>query len=913
MAASEQAVLFGRERETERLAHAVGHLDTRGGALLVRGDAGIGKSALLEHTAALAARRGIQLLQTIGVECEAQLPFAGLHQVLAPLLAGVDELPGPQRQALLVAFGLADGRAPELFLVGLAALTLISEAAARSPVLVVIEDAQWLDRSTAGALAFLARRLESEPVLLVAALRDGTDSVLGDAQLPEVHLEALDAAAADALLQARAPSLSVEVRERLLREAAGNPLALVELPVTSERAWERAVLSPWLPLTARLEGAFTGRAAGLGPSARALLLVLAVDDHSVAAEVLAAAAVVRGDVIDPDDLDQAVASGFVDAGSARLRFRHPLMRSALYQSATMTERHAAHAAMAEIVEDPDRRAWHRAASTMPPDEQAATELEAMASRAQRRGAAGVAVAALERAAQLSADGAGRGRRLLDAAALGFELGRPDLVGRLVGDVELIPLEPRDRAHLLWLRGVFDGGQAGGVSRLDTLIQSARELAGHGDHELALKVLWSAAIQCWWSDPGSAIRDRIVRAVGDVDVADDDPVRLAVLAFADPLDSAAAVLEHLPRLADDADAARIYGTAANALGAFEGSAGLLSTSSTGLRAEGRLGLLARALTQQAWSASQRADLTVAIPAAEEAERLATETAQPTIRHTATAVRAMLAALRGDQAGAAEHAAQAEGFGMPIGARALLSMVQHARGVAALADGLPVDALEHLRRAHDPCDPAYHSFLRWFTVADLADAAYRSGRPGEARPALAELEAVIGRTPIPLLEAAAGHARAVLADDDRAEALFGAALRAQSSWPFLRARGQLALGAWLRRHRRAAESRAPLRAARDTFDALGTIPWSERARQELRASGETSRRRAVEARDQLTPQELEIAQLAASGLTNPEIAQRLFISPRTVSSHLYRIFPKLGIASRSELRPAIAPADGVSPHR
>jgi RNA polymerase sigma factor (sigma-70 family) len=268
--------------------------------------------------------------------------------------------------------------------------------------------------------------------------------------------------------------------------------------------------------------------------------------------------------------------------------------------------------------------------------------------------------------------------------------------------------------------------------------------------------------------------------------------------------------------------------------------------------------------------------------------------------------MLSALRGEARTADAQAADAEQFATPIGARALLTMAQHARGLAGLAEGHYAQAYEQLRRIHDRTDPAYHSFMRCFSVADLVDAAVHSAQTDAARPIVAELEALAGRTPAPLLHAGLAYVRPLLANGDDAEALFDTAQRSLDAWPFLRARAQLARGAWLRRHRRAAESRAPLRAARDAFDALGTIPWSERARRELRASGEASRRRVPEARDQLTPQELQIAQMAAEGLTNPEIAQRLYISRRTVSSHLYRIFPKLGITSRSELGDAIKAA-------
>jgi DNA-binding CsgD family transcriptional regulator len=340
----------------------------------------------------------------------------------------------------------------------------------------------------------------------------------------------------------------------------------------------------------------------------------------------------------------------------------------------------------------------------------------------------------------------------------------------------------------------------------------------------------------------------------------------------------------------------------AVGAFDLAAGFLAISAASLRAQGRLGLLARALALQAWSAAQLADLGAAIPAAAEARRLAQETRQPLVMATADAVQALLAALRGDEQAAGALAAQAEEISVPIGASAVLAATQLARGLAALGAGRPADALAHLRRVHDPADPAYHYGVRCFTVGDLAEAALRSGEVASIGGFVRDMEEARRQTTSPSLQAGLRHARALLADDASAPGLFDAALRS-GPWPFQRARMQLAHGEWLHQHRQNAASRAPLRAARETFDALGLVPWSERARQQLRATGETSRPRIPQARDQLTPQELQIVQLAAEGMSNREIGQQLYLSHRTVSSHLYRVFPKLGITSRAELPAAL----------
>jgi ATP/maltotriose-dependent transcriptional regulator MalT len=343
-----------------------------------------------------------------------------------------------------------------------------------------------------------------------------------------------------------------------------------------------------------------------------------------------------------------------------------------------------------------------------------------------------------------------------------------------------------------------------------------------------------------------------------------------------------------------------------VGAFDLAVSFCATAIAELRSEGRLGLLARCLAAQAWSAAHLGDLSVAIPAAEEAAQLSRETMQPIMLATAQVTQALLAAVRGDLDRAAALAAEAEQAALPVAARPVLAQVQHARGLAALAAGHHAEAYEQLRRMYDPADPAHHVALRCYAVGDLAEAAVQAGYGDAVDAIVKQMETVAQTTPSPALHAGLRYARALLADDGDAPALFEAALRADlARWPFARARVQLAYGGWLRRQRRAAESRGHLRAARETFDALGTIPWSERARQELRASGETSRRRIPDARDQLTPQELQIAQMAADGLTNREIGQKLYLSHRTVSSHLHKIFPKLGVTARSGLRAALQP--------
>jgi DNA-binding CsgD family transcriptional regulator/tetratricopeptide (TPR) repeat protein len=887
--------LLGRDSEIRLLEGLLDRVADQGGALVVSGGPGIGKSALLGEAARGARQRRMLVLKVTGVQSEAVLPFAGLHSLLQPLLGRVDALGAPQRSAVLAAFGMTDAAVPDPFLTALAALDLLAEAAARAPVLVVADDAHWLDQATRDALTFVARRLEFEPILLVAAIRDGYETPLREAGLPSVALGALAPPTAAELLDSRSPGLPAGVRERFLREAAGNALALVELPIALGRlGGGEAGEAGWLPLTMRLEQAFAARASDLPAITQTALLVAALNDGPLLGEVLTAGALLADPAapsarapaplaavaLTVDVLVPAISAQLVEIDETQLRFRHPLIRTAIRQRASVSQRQAAHAALARaLAGQPERAVWHRAAAIIGPDDAVADELEATALRA---------------------------GRLLRAAELGFELGRQDLVQDLLAEALPDDLTAREQARASWIRDSFADGIPGETSKARSLTVGAERAGADGDIDLALKLLYGAALRCWWADPGAATRDSVAAAAEGLKVAPDDPRLLVVLALATPTGRGATVVERLyglgPAVESDAGTARLAGTAAMAVGAFDLAARFLALSAASLRAQGRLGLLARALALQAWSAAQMADLGAAIPAAAEAGRLAQETRQPLIMATADAVQALLAALGGDERAARALAARAEEICVPIGAGAVLAATQLARGLAALGAGRPADALEHLRRIHDPADPAYHYGVRCYTVGDLAEAALRSGDVASIGGFLREMETAGQQTTSPSLQAGLRYARALVTDDSSTPGLFDAALRT-GMWPFQRARVQLAHGEWLHQHRQNAASRAPLRAARETFDALGLVPWSERARQQLRATGETSRPRTPPARDQLTPQELQIVQLAAQGMSNREIGQRLYLSHRTVSSHLHRVFPKLGITSRAELPAAL----------
>jgi DNA-binding CsgD family transcriptional regulator len=905
------APLLGRFGEQGLLMARLDDVAARGQALVIRGEPGIGKSRLLGETAEAARARGMVVLTTVGVQSEARLPFAGLHQLLRPVRARAGVLPAVQRAALDAAFGLTHEVAPELFRIAMAALDLVAEVASDAPVLLIAEDVQWLDRPTADVLAFLARRIEADPIILLAATRDGYPSALADADLPELRLAGLDDAASAALLDDTAPELPLATRTRVLQEAAGNPLALLELPaVVGAREEDQWVLGG-LPLTERLERAFAGRVAELPEATRLVLLVAALSDGDDLGEILEAAGAVAGAALDLDVVMPAAEAGVVDVDLQKLRFRHPLMRSAIAQHAGIADRRRVHEGLAAVLgAHPDRRAWHRAALLTGEHEDVALELEETGSRARQRGAVAVAVSAMRRAATLGVPSK-RDRRLLAAARLAVEMGQPDVVDRLLRDVDRRNLGDLDRARATLVEEMGVTRPLGSVERFASLIAVAERAGAAEDHDLHVDLLWLVASRAWWVDPGPEARTALIDASARLGGADaEDPRVFAIHAYADPWGHAAGVLTRLTAAATsrplDTDAARFFGPAALVVGAFDLGTDFLAAAVEGLRTQGRLGHLPRLLTLYSGMAARLGEWEVALTAADEARRLAEELAEPQWAAAADTAIALVAAMRGDEEHAERLAARAELVAEPVGANITMAFAQFGKVLAALATGRHAVAYENAERLFDPADSAHHPVICSWLIADLADAARHTGHVDEARARVEQVAARAGERPGTWIALTLRHARALLADPEEAGECFQEALACElSRWPFQRARIQLAYGQWLRRNRHVADARAELRAARDTFDALGCATWGEQARRELRAAGERSRHRVPEARDQLTAQELQIAQLAAQGLTNREIGQRLFLSHRTVSTHLYRVFPKLGITSRGELAAALAP--------
>src|SRR5690349_1703080 len=465
--------LIGRDSEIAAVELLLARIADGGGSLLVLGDPGIGKSALAEVASRRAAGRGMRVLACAGVPGEAQFSFAGLHQLLRPVLAEAGGLPSGQRDALLAALGLGGGgAAPAMPVVGLAALELLAAGAGRAPVLVVAEDVHWLDSSTCEVLAFVARRLGADPVGLVGTARDTEleDNPLARAGLAELRLGPLDPAAAAALLDATAV-LDPAVRERVLAVAAGNPLALVELPLTASQHDSPGAPNGWIPLTRRLEQAFASRLPGLPTATRTALLAAALDDGDALTEVLAAASLVAGAPVSVADLAEAMAAGLAEVDGQRVRFRHPLVRSAVGETAGLAARQAMHRALAEVLAGaPDRQVWHRAAASVGPDEEVAADLQAAADRAFGRGAIAEQAAALAQAARLSPGSARRGQRLIRAAWAYYDLGRPQTALRLLDEADPLYLDRGDRLRLSWDREVVGAATRSGARPLAALAE-----------------------------------------------------------------------------------------------------------------------------------------------------------------------------------------------------------------------------------------------------------------------------------------------------------------------------------------------------------------------------------------------------------------------------------------------------------
>lgn len=881
-----------------------------GGALVLRGEPGVGKTRLLSEATAIARDRGFTVLNTAGVQSEAQLAFAGLHQLLRPVRSSMAQLPEIHRASLDAAFGLREDAAPEPFRIAMAALDLLCEVATEAPLLIAADDIHWLDHPSTDALTFIARRVQSDPIVLLAATREGYSSSMVDSGLPEYRLRGLAPVAAEELLDSSAPQLVPSVRDRLLQEAGGNPLALIELPISAGNVL--AVGAASLPLTDRLERAFAARASELPQETRLLLEVAALSPECILGQILAAASEIAGRTMGLEAVEPSIRASMALIDGDELRFRHPLIRSAVRQQVGLSESRRIHEALAVVLrDDADRRVWHRAALISGVHEDIACELEEAGARARRRGAIDVALTALQRAVELSGPEQRR-RRMFAAAHLAYERGRRDVAVAMLGQIEHLDLTPVEVARARFINELLHARVLTDHSQIADLIATAERAGEAGDRELHHNLLWITSAGTFWS---SRLRPETRQLV--VDAANRagppvaaDPRLVSIHAYADPIANASKVLDCLRDAATSgvsgAEPATYLAAAGLVIGAFYDSLTFSALAIDSARDDGRLGVLPRLLATEAILAARLPNWDIAIPAADEARRLATELNQPHWLAVAETAVAMIAAVRGDRLETEQATARAEQIALPLGASHILALAQTGPILSALADGRYDEAFQVAERLFDPRDPAHHLLFACLAIGDLAEAGAHAGRSSAARRRLADVEVIVGDAPPEWIAINLRHARAVLAEDDRQAAVrFDDALGADlGHWPFWRGRLLLAHGRWLRRRRRVTESRAPLREARDLFDAMGATKWGDQARSELRASGESSRRRGPAARDDLTGQELQIAQLAATGLSNRDIGQRLYLSHRTIGTHLYRVFPKLGITSRAELSAALA---------
>src|SRR6266536_3564322 len=862
--ASTDAGLIGRDGELSRLR---GLLDrSQGGTqvLVLLGDPGMGKTVLLADAARRARSKGIGVLSVAGRESEQDLAFAGLHQLLRPVLDRVAGLPDRQAKALLGAFALsADPVPPDALVTGIAVLTLQSGLSEDGPLLVVADDAQWLDRGSLGTLAFAARRLDTEPLVLLVGARGNLPPQGFARDFLELLLRPLRAPDAGRLLDAQPRPPRGRAREQVLAQAAGNPMALIELSrviAVNPAAGRRWAAEP-LPLSDRLTAIMAAQFSALPESAQHALLLAAVADSSdlQGAGVLGLTA---------DALAPAETAGLIRVDGSGPRFTHPLVRAAVYHAVPFAERAAAHRRTADAVRDqPDRYAWHLAAAAIDPDERVALLLEETAAQAQRRGGAAAAARALERAAELSPDEGDQARRLLAAAALALAAGQADWVQELATLVLLVTSDPDLRTAarlqigwaLVWSNQHADA--------LATLIAVAEEAAPR-----LPVVAWNAvglagtvAYQTGLPDDRQAVLSALDRleeppppAPVDWPAGHADEQRVWIAACTEPFANRAKTVPYLHQIASGpvTDVAQI-GAAAWLLDETELAVRLLREALSRLRAPGVRGGSGAALSALQWACIDSGRWDEALAAAREASDTAAAYRMETVAASADLATATVLAMRGDHDQA-----------RPLLASALAS----------------VDAAEYrgftARARHAGGGAALHHHVSYLGIADLAAAGVRAERPLEARTLVERALAQADQAPGPRLEQLTARACGLLADPGGAEAHLGKALAdpAGDAWPFERAQLQLDYGEWLRRQRRINDAKPVLAAALDTFRRLGAAPWTRRAEAELRASGVTTQAAPTVpgALAELTAQQREIVILASRGLTNGEIADQLFLS-------------------------------------
>jgi DNA-binding CsgD family transcriptional regulator len=904
-------VLRGRAPESallESVVTSVGQGESR--TLLLRGEAGVGKTALLQHLTEAASE--LRVARAVGVESEMELAFAGLHQLCAPMLEHVERLPAPQRDGLEVVFGLSQGPAPDRFLVGLGVLSLFSEVAGERPLLCIVDDAQWLDQTSARTLAFVARRLLAEPIGLVFAAREAGEELRG---FPELEVRGLPEPDARALLAQAIPGrLDDGIRDRIAAETRGNPLALLELPRSMSAAelaggFELPVADD---LPGQIEDSYRRRVAALPDATQRLMLLAAAEPVGDATLLWRAA---EGLGIGTSALGAAADAELLNVG-ALVRFRHPLVRSAVYRAASSGDRQAAHEALASATDgelDPDRRAWHLAAAARAPDEQVARELERSASRAQARGGLAAAAAFLRRAVALTGDPARRADRALAAAEASLGAGTFDIARGLLAVVEAGPLDELQQGRLDLLRAEAAYSESRGSTAPALLLRAAKALEPL-DPRLARETYleaWSSALFAGSLASGAGMREisREARAAprppGQAHPSD-------LL-----LDGFASVFTD-----DRSEAAPLLVQAARGFAGGE----------VAIEEVLRWGWLATAAAVVVW------DYETCLAVATRGVEVAREAGALTVLAVSVNVMAQAVVLGGEFGTAASLVAEADSVTDATGTRVapygalVLAGFQGRDGEArGLIDGTIEEftaggqgtAVQYARwarsvllnglgrypeaaaAAEQASDDTPELFVSVWAATELLEAATRSDNPKLAETALERVVAATAIAPTDWALGIQARSRALVSEGDAAERSYREAIErlARTRLRPELARAHLLYGEWLRRGNRRVDAREQLRLAHDMFIAIGMEAFAERARIELLATGGKVRRRTVDTRDDLTDQERQIAQLARDGLSNPEIGARLFLSPRTVEWHLHKVFGKLGIRSRRELARAL----------
>ena len=911
-----ELTLIGREAETEIIDRLLGGAFAGpSGVLVLTGEAGMGKSALLAYARARADGMGV--LQTAGVQSETEIEFAALYRLLRPALNEVGSLPPPQSAALGAALGVEPSRPANRFLIGAAVLSLLSAAAGDRPLLCLVDDAGWLDYESAVALAFAARRLEAEAVVVIVAARSLAGTPFEG--FPGRQIEGLSRPQAETLLAAHHPRVDPLIRERLIERADGNPLALLEF---ANQLQDSAKPAPPFPVglaPTAVESLYLEQVRRLPDDTQLLLLVAAAEDSQALGLIIRAGSRLG---LEPRALEPAEQAGIVSVAGDQIMFGHPLARSATYTGAAFAQRQRVHTALADACgqDEPDRRAWHHAAAALAPNEEVAWELECTARRAQLRSGQAAASAALERAAQLSGDAAARAVRLVAAAEAAWSAGNGDRAIALIGLATALPGNAQLRADAAEIRGLVQA-QSGTPRQAAAALAAASQKIAHVDRRRAMRLATIAAEAAWFAGHGERL-EHLHTFMSSLPASPDMPgrfMRSYVGALAATLrgglPAAASQLMAAAGLTDRLSEQRPLtwaGDCAMLLQDSPGAAELYSRAVDRSRELANIADLMHALHLRARCEFDLGKLAVAEADAAEALQFGRQLGQPGVVVHSLAVLARVAALRGDIAESRRRAAEALEHAVPHRLHLAVCAAVLANGEIDISLGSPAAALERLEPLI--ADPVAHSAYLIELAAMAVEAAALARTPGRGLPALALCGAWAECFDVPAPRGTLARCRGLLADRAQADGYFFEALRLHRAGtdPLDEARTRLNLGEHLRRTGRRAAARPHLRAAMEAFDSLGARLLADRAAEELRASGEVARRRLPSVISDLTPRERQVARLAAAGHSNGEVAARLFLSQKTVEYHLHKVFTKLGVTSRADLsavRDQIGPAARV----